>query len=88
MNPSDGPVTVKVINPSLNGWSGMALHYNTAQLPKFTQWKMTAQGEYVLGLEPANCWVEGRAKERERGTLQFLEPGESRCYHLKVEILP
>ena len=88
MNPSDGPVTVKVINLSLNGWSGMALHYNTAQLPKFTQWKMTAQGEYVLGLEPANCWVEGRAKERERGTLQFLEPGESRCYHLKVEILP
>jgi len=39
-------------------------------------------GVYVLGLEPANCRVEGRS--RARGTLQFLEPGE--CRDLQVEI--
>ena len=43
--------------------------------------------EYVVGMEPANCWVEGRAKERERGTLQFLKPGETRKYHLELGVL-
>jgi len=32
------------------------------------------QGAYVLGLEPSNCGVEGRAKDRARGVLQFLDP--------------
>ncbi len=43
--------------------------------------------EYVVGMEPANCWVEGRDKERARGTLQFLEPGETREYHLEIGII-
>jgi len=47
---------------------------------------MANQGTYVVGLEPANCWVEGRAKERERG-LQFLKPGETREYHLEIGVL-
>ncbi len=80
-------VTVKVHNPTLAGWSGMALRYQKSELPKFIEWKMVSQGEYVLGLEPANCLVEGRDKEREQGTLQFLEPGESRSYKFQVQIL-
>jgi hypothetical protein len=38
-------------------------------------------------MEPANCLVDGRAKEREYGTLQFLEPGEEREYHLEPGVL-
>ena len=34
-------------------------------------------GTYVLGLEPANCLVLGRATEHQRGTLRMLAPGES-----------
>ena len=40
-----------------------------------------------MGIEPANCHVEGRAAERERGTLQFLEPGEARTYELALEVV-
>lgn len=43
------------------------------------------EGLYVVGLEPANCHVEGRCAEREMGTLQILQPGEVRLYHLEIE---
>lgn len=66
---------------------GLFVRYRQKELPKFVQWKMVGEGEYVLGLEPANCWVEGRAKERERGTLQFLEPGEQRECVVHIGIL-
>jgi hypothetical protein len=53
---------------------------------RFAGWKMNGAREYVVGLEPANCWVKGRAKERNRG-LQFLDPGEVRSYHLEIGAL-
>jgi len=63
------------------------LSWSTKQLPKLVQWKMPGAGVHVLGIEPANCYVEGRAAERARGSLQFLEPGESRHYDLALEIV-
>ncbi|MFO7948286.1 MAG: DUF4432 family protein, partial [Armatimonadota bacterium] len=51
------------------------------------QWKMPAEGTYVTGLEPANCLVEGRTKDREEGRLVTLEPGESAEYSLEVGVL-
>jgi galactose mutarotase-like enzyme len=62
------------------------LSWATENLPRLVQWKMPGAGVHVLGIEPANCYVEGRAKERERGTLVTLEPGESLSYELKLEI--
>jgi hypothetical protein len=38
----------------------------------------------VVGLEPANCHVEGRCKERERGSLVMLQPQETRTYQLEI----
>ncbi|MGD2079021.1 MAG: aldose 1-epimerase family protein, partial [Chloroflexota bacterium] len=64
----------------------VSLSWSTAQLPKLVQWKMPGAGLHVLGVEPANCYVEGRAAERARGTLQMLKPGESRHYDLVLEI--
>ena len=48
---------------------------------------MNGEGTYVIGLEPANCWVEGRAKEREQGTLQYIEPGGRRHYEVEIGVL-
>ncbi len=62
------------------------LSWATESLPRLVQWKMPGAGVHVLGIEPANCYVEGRAKERERGTLVALEPGQSSSYELKLEI--
>ena len=64
----------------------LRLSYSTRQLPRLVQWKMAGAGAHVLGIEPANCYVEGRAAERSRGTLVTLEPGETRQYDLALEL--
>jgi len=86
---ADGSVSAALVNPTFNGGDGFGFYvrYPKRELPKFAEWKMMGEGTYVVGMEPANCWVEGRAKERERGTLQFLKPGESREYHLEIGVL-
>ena len=86
---SDGYVTVALVNRGFDGGRGLGvyLRYRQAELPRFTQWKMIGAGEYVTGLEPANCGVEGRDKDRAEGRLEFLEPGEQRSYHLEVGVL-
>jgi len=82
-----GYVTAALVNEKLDQGLGLCIRYRKEQLPNLIEWKMMGQGLYVLGIEPANCLVEGRAKERERGTLQFLEPGERREYTLEIRLL-
>ena len=48
---------------------------------------MMAEGTYVVGIEPANCGVEGRAAERRAGTLEFIEPGEERQFEVQIEVI-
>ncbi|MBI4976784.1 MAG: aldose 1-epimerase family protein [Spirochaetes bacterium] len=87
MKPSDdGIATMMLHNKELNGGMGVYVSYDTKELPEFTEWKMTGEGAYVVGLEPGNCRVEGRAKERERGTLTILGPGERRSYTLELGV--
>lgn len=82
-------VYLAVVNRDFNNGQGIGvyLRYHKTQFPKFTQWKMNGEGAYVVGLEPANCWVEGRAKERERGTLQYIEAGGRRHYESEISVL-
>jgi hypothetical protein len=74
--------------PVVNGTQGLtaSLSWETKHLPKLVQWKMNEKGMNVLGIEPSNCLVEGRVKERERGTLLYLEPGEQIEYNLEFSI--
>jgi len=64
-----------------------SVRYRTRELPRFTEWKMTGEGTYVVGLEPANCRVEGRQVERASGTLRLLAPGEEEEFLLDLEVL-
>ncbi|MHB1417904.1 MAG: DUF4432 family protein, partial [Chloroflexota bacterium] len=57
------------------------------ELPHLWEWKMTGKSSYVVGIEPANCSVNGRARDREAGILTILQPGESRSFHLDFEVL-
>jgi hypothetical protein len=66
---------------------GVALSYDSKDLPEFVQWKMTGANHFVLGLEPANCRTLGRKAERDRGTLQTLAPGERREFRLELSVL-
>ncbi len=85
----EGFVTVLLVNRGFEGGNGLGvyLRYRQAELPRFIQWKMVGEGDYVTGLEPANCGVEGRDRDRAAGTLQFLEPGEQREYLLEIGVL-
>jgi hypothetical protein len=81
-----GMVTVRLYNPAFGAGRGLgvSLRYALAEYPILVEWKMMGEGMYVVGLEPANCHVEGRAKERERGTLVMLQVGEQRRYGLEI----
>lgn len=71
----DGPEGVNaVVNDSL----GLALvqRFATATLPHTYIWRLMADGNYVLGVEPSTNTDEGRAVNREAGLLRVLEPGE------------
>jgi hypothetical protein len=86
----NGYVTVLLVNREFNNGQGLGAYvrYRQEELPRFIQWKNVCAGTYVTGFEPANCLVEGRDKDRERGILQFLEPGEEREYILEIGVLP
>jgi Domain of unknown function (DUF4432) len=84
---STGHVTVVLVSDTDHPDFGIALSYDSATLPEFTQWKMTGTNHFVLGLEPGNCRSLGRAAERTRGTLQTLSPGERCEFYLELRIL-
>ncbi len=60
----------RLVNPALG--LAASLEWNGETLPVFAQWKSMASGDYVLGLEPSNCYIMGRNAEREHGTLRTL----------------
>ncbi len=80
----EGYVTAALVNNGLG--LGAYLRYRQRELPHFFQWKMLAQGSYVVGLEPSTCWIQPRSKARERGELRFLRPGEVVRHHLEVGV--
>ena len=82
-----GKVTVVLVNDDRQPDFGVSLSYDSASLPEFTQWKMTAANHFVLGLEPGNCRSLGRAAERGRGTLQTLPPGERCEFRIELRVL-
>ena len=53
---------------------GLRIAWDTRNLPYFMEWKSTASGDYVVGLEPANSSVYGRPWHEERGTVHKLAP--------------
>ena len=66
---------------------GVAIHFNKNQLFNFAQWKQMGEGEYVMGLEPCNCFVGGRIDPRNSEILEYLDPGEIRNFNLTIELL-
>jgi len=87
----DGWTRVAMVNrrlPAPGGPGlGFALQWRQEELPFLTQWKMLGEGTYVVGMEPGNCLPEGRASARKNGRLQYLEPRESRAFHLSINVL-
>ncbi len=83
----DGFCRVAFVNRSLAGGLGIFLRFRREELPYLNMWKRLSSREYVVGLEPANCTVQGRVRQRERGDLRQLAPQESVSYGLEIGIL-
>lgn len=79
----NGKATVSIENPDIK--KGLSISFDTKELPCFTEWKMMGEYEYVLGLEPGNCYPDGRDVMRKNGMLKFLASGETVTNHIKFE---
>jgi galactose mutarotase-like enzyme len=86
INPdADGNCTAGLHNPQLE--IALALRFPKSQLPWLTNWQHWGKNEYVTGLEPGTHPPIGQTKAQEQNTLIYLEPGETRKYHLEMEVL-
>ena len=65
---------------------GINIHVKPEQLPKIIQWKTAAYGDYAQGIEPANCYPEGREKQKEY-SLEYIGPFETKTQEIYVEIV-
>lgn len=80
-----GKTCVSIFNDDIK--KGVNIRYDADELGYFTEWKMMGEGEYVLGLEPANCLPDGRKVMREKGILEILKPDAEKAHHLKFEFV-
>jgi hypothetical protein len=88
---ADGYSVVAIVNEGLSfpfgQGLGLALRWRGEQLNTLNQWKQMGHGDYTVGIEPANCHTRGRAWERENGTLQYIEAGETRDFEVEIRAL-
>ena len=73
-----------IYNPDIN--KGLSITFDPRNLDHFTQWKMMGYRDYVLGLEPGNCYPDGRDIVRQQGKLKLLQPGQSVTYEFTVTL--
>ena len=80
-----GKPTVSIYNQDIG--KGLNIRFDTKELGCFTEWKMIGEYDYVLGLEPGNCYPDGRNVMREKGMLEFLAPEEEKIHHITFEFI-
>ena len=66
---------------------GVRVEYSGKELPYFCEWKMMGKGEYVLGMEPMNAFIDGPAVGEKGCTGPVLKPGKKAEYHLKLSYI-
>jgi len=72
---------------SADAGRGVAVRFDTGQLPAFSQWKNTAavSDGYVTGLEPGTDYPNSKTFEREQGRLMSLDSGAAHRVDLTIE---
>ena len=82
---ADGSLRAVAVNHGLG--LGLEIGWNVKNLPCFMEWKSTASGDYVIGLEPANSSVYGRPWHEARGSVHHLAPFATETNVLTFTIL-
>jgi len=82
----DGGMTcIGVVNNRLG--LGLQLRYSKKEFPLLSQAKIMKPQDYFVALEPGNCTPEGRARTREKGRLQLLQPQEEVHFSVTVDVV-
>ena len=74
-----------IFNPKIK--IGVNVQYDGNDLPFFCQWKMLGKGEYVMGLEPMNVFLDGPKVGQEGCMAPILQPGESKVYKVRLNFI-
>jgi hypothetical protein len=84
--PADGSglCTMRISNPAFG--PDVALSFRKAELPYLVQWRMLGCGDYVMGLEPANCYAEDYNSMAKKGMLRYIEPGQTVETRIRLEL--
>jgi Domain of unknown function (DUF4432) len=82
----DGWCRTGLINDKLK--LGLEISYPKKALPRLANWQHYGpRGSYISGIEPYSGSLLGPARDKHKLAEQFLEPGESRRYQLKIRVL-
>ena len=81
---NDKKGTVRVINPNLK--MAAEIKYPLDTLPILVEWKSMKSGDYALGIEPSNTYINGRVEERKNGTLKKILPFAKIQYSIDLTI--
>ena len=81
----DGWAYTALLNEKLE--IGCYIKYKTENLPYLMHWRNMCSHDYALGLEPSNCQVLGRDRERRNGTLQVMPAYGKKTYTVEVGVL-
>jgi hypothetical protein len=63
---------------------GVRVEFDAKELPYFCEWKMLGKGEYVLGMEPMNMFMDGPAVGEKGCMAPVLAAGGSKTYTVKL----
>jgi hypothetical protein len=81
----DGRSFAALFNENLG--IGAYVRYRVETLPRFLQWKMMGEQEYVVGLEPSTNRLDGRVEMARRQQIRPLAPGEQRTFEVEIGVL-
>ena len=86
---SEGRTFIALLNRDIGDGTplGIVMRFSQKELPAFTEWKMSKEGFYVVGLEPGTTTPAGRAEIRKSGTLPFIEGQESYPITIDLEVI-
>jgi hypothetical protein len=81
----NGKVLTGVFNEKL--MLGYYMEFDVNDLPFVIEWKSMVSGDYALGIQPANCFGQGRGYEIENNSLQKISPFETKKISVKLTVL-
>tara|TARA_B100000029_G_scaffold516253_2_gene628103 strand:- start:117178 stop:118248 length:1071 start_codon:yes stop_codon:yes gene_type:complete len=81
----NGQCKIALINDRLQ--LGLYWSFPQKEMPLVTHWQHFHRGTYVTGIEPGNVSMLGRAWNKKNGYMQYIEPDETRDFHLEIGVL-